>query len=68
MPAHNVGKTDKTIRIILGIGFLAAAIFLSGLWQWLALIAGAVMLVTALAGWCPPYSLLGINTRKGHDA
>ncbi|HEX4847241.1 MAG TPA: DUF2892 domain-containing protein [Novosphingobium sp.] len=29
-------------------------------WTWL----GIVPLLTGLVGWCPPYSLLGINTCK----
>ena len=56
----NIGKLDKTIRVVLGIAILAL-----GLWfkSWWGLI-GLLPLVTALAGWCPPYSLLGISTNK----
>jgi len=42
------------------------AVFFTGVAQGafgiVALVAGIVMLGTAAIGWCPPYSLLGINT------
>jgi len=44
---------------------LLAAYFLGGIQGTLgivALVAGVVMLGTAAMGWCPPYTLLGINT------
>ncbi len=56
---QNVGKIDKIIRVIAGIALIALAV--SGYftpWGWI----GVVPLVTALAGWCPAYSLFGIKT------
>jgi len=55
----NVGGIDKTIRIIVGIG-LISLVFVGPqtVWGWI----GVVPLATAIIGWCPPYSLLGINT------
>lgn len=58
---RNVGQFDRTLRIVLGLVLLGMAV--SGLytpWTWL----GVVPLLTGLIGWCPPYSLLGINTCK----
>ena len=58
---RNVGQFDRTLRIALGLVLLGMAV--SGLytpWTWL----GVVPLLTGLVGWCPPYSLLGINTCK----
>lgn len=56
---RNVGNVDRTIRIIAGLVLVAlAATGTVGLWGWL----GALPLATGLIGWCPPYSLLGINT------
>ncbi len=58
---RNVGQIDRAIRVALGIALLGLAF--SGLytpWTWL----GVVPLLTGLIGWCPPYSLLGINTCK----
>ena len=60
----NVGSIDRAIRALVGIGLLA--VFFLGIVQGtlgiVALVAGIVMLGTAVIGWCPPYSLLGINT------
>jgi hypothetical protein len=56
---QNVGGIDRTIRIIAGIG-LISLVFVGPqtVWGWI----GVIPLATALIGWCPPYSLLGINT------
>ncbi len=56
---RNVGSLDRTIRIAAGVVLIAlAATGTVGWWGWL----GLVPLATGLTGWCPPYSLLGINT------
>jgi hypothetical protein len=55
----NVGSVDRAIRILAGVVLIAlAATGTVGWWGWL----GIVPLATGLIGWCPPYSLLGINT------
>jgi len=56
----NVGKTDKAIRIVLGIIIAAAGFYFKSWWG----IVAIVPLVTAFAGFCLLYRLLGINTRK----
>ena len=59
----NVGSTDRIIRAIVGIVLLALAYMGNfGAYAWGGYVLGAVMLGTAAIGWCPPYSLLGINT------
>ncbi|MEI2813687.1 MAG: DUF2892 domain-containing protein [Burkholderiaceae bacterium] len=59
----NVGSTDRIIRAIVGIVLLALAYMGNfGAYAWVGYVLGAVMLGTAAIGWCPPYSLLGINT------
>lgn len=59
--ASNVGSIDRVLRIILGLG-LISIVFIGPQtpWGWI----GVVPLVTALLGWCPAYSLLGIKTCK----
>ena len=57
----NIGTTDRIIRIIVGL-FLLSLIFWGPQTLW-GLI-GLVLVITALAGWCPPYALLRISTRK----
>ncbi len=59
----NVGSLDKTLRIILGLGLLSLLFLLEAPMNYLGLI-GLVPLGTSLMGWCPLYSLLGINTCK----
>jgi hypothetical protein len=57
----NVGTLDRALRIVVGIALIAlAATGTVGPWGWI----GAVPLATALIGWCPAYSLLGIKTCK----
>lgn len=60
----NVGSIDRTIRALVGIALLAAYFLgaVQGTLGIVALVVGIVMLGTAALGWCPPYSLLGINT------
>lgn len=60
----NVGSIDRAIRALVGIALLAVFFFggVEGTLGIVALVAGIVMLGTAAIGWCPPYSLLGINT------
>jgi len=55
----NEGKLDRAIRIVLGLA-LIAMVFIGPqtLWGWI----GAVPLLTGLVGYCPLYSIFGINT------
>ena len=57
----NVGSVDKVIRIIVGIGLLSLFFVLEGSARYLGLI-GIVPIATALMGWCPLYTLIGLNT------
>ncbi|MGZ8271516.1 MAG: YgaP family membrane protein [Methylophilus sp.] len=54
----NVGKTDKTLRIIAGVALLAWALAGGPVWAWI----GLLPLVTGIFGVCPAYSIFGINT------
>lgn len=60
----NMGTLDRVIRAIVGIALIAAFLLelLQGTVGIIALVAGVVLLVTAALRWCPPYTLLGINT------
>ncbi len=57
---QNVGGVDRVIRIIAGIAIIAAGVYYQSWWGAI----GAVPLLTAIIGWCPPYSLLGLSTAK----
>ncbi|MBL8443406.1 MAG: DUF2892 domain-containing protein [Zoogloeaceae bacterium] len=55
----NVGGMDKIVRIVAGLVLIALAIMGIGApWTYI----GVVPLVTGLMGWCPAYTLLGMNT------
>ncbi len=57
----NVGTIDRWIRIAVAV-VLAVIAFVTGLW-WLYIIA-FIALATGVAGYCLPYTLLGISTQK----
>ena len=57
----NVGSLDKIIRLVLGLGILALFFVLPGGLRWLGLI-GLVPLLTAAAGFCPLYRIIGISS------
>lgn len=57
----NVGGIDRALRIGGGLALLALLFVLDGGERWWGLV-GLVPLATGLAGWCPVYPLLGINT------
>jgi hypothetical protein len=59
----NVGKTDKLIRIIIGIALLSLFFFTEGNARYFSLI-GIIPLYTGISGNCMLYKIFGINTRK----
>jgi hypothetical protein len=59
MLTQNVGGLDKVLRVILGLALLTAGYF--GPLGWWGLV-GLVPLLTALAGTCPLYTILGLRT------
>jgi len=56
----NVGKTDKVIRIIIGLAIGAAGFYFKSWWG----LVGIVPIFTALISWCPLYLPFGIKTCK----
>jgi hypothetical protein len=57
----NVGSLDRIIRIAIGIALLALIFILPGNARWWGLI-GLLPLGTGLFGFCPAYTLFGLNT------
>jgi len=57
----NVGTSDRIVRILIGLFLLSLPLWLDSPWRWLGLI-GLMPLLTGLAGRCPGYRLLGLNT------
>lgn len=64
----NMGKIDRGLRLVIAavLVWLAfgSAVAAAGLLHWLALIVAAVMVLTAVIGNCPLYSLIGLKTCK----
>lgn len=55
----NVGSLDRSLRIVIGLGLIALAVTgPRAPWGWI----GLVPLLTAAAGRCPLYTLLGKST------
>ena len=55
----NMGKIDRILRAILGIGLIGLAfVGPQTPWGWI----GVIPLITALVGWCPAYLPFGIST------
>jgi hypothetical protein len=61
----NEGKTDRTIRIVLGVILLGLTFFsLTGVAQIVAGVIGVIALVTGVIGFCGLYKILGISTME----
>jgi hypothetical protein len=56
----NVGKPERVIRVIVGLGIIGAGVYFQSWWGAI----GLVPVLTGILGWCPPYQLLGISTNK----
>lgn len=55
----NQGRIDRALRLMAGLALIGlAATGTVGAWAWI----GVVPLATGLIGWCPAYTMLGINT------
>ena len=60
----NVGSFDRIARVIIGLLLIAYAIplgFAHTGWNWVGWI-GVIPLLTAIFGFCPAYTPLGIST------
>jgi len=55
---RNVGKADRSLRVILGLLIIAAGFYFQSWWGAI----GIIPLGTALLGWCPVYLPFGIST------
>jgi hypothetical protein len=61
----NVGKIDRTGRIVGGIVLLAVGALMPSIgmgWRVAALVVAAIALVTAVVRYCPANAVFGINT------
>ena len=65
----NVGSADSIIRIVLGIVLFLLFIFktVPVVWGYIFLALAALLIITAILGVCPLYSLLRISSFKAKD-
>ncbi len=65
----NVGQTDKIIRLVAGIGLLAAVFTkLGGVASTpgiLAFVVALILVVTGLFTFCPAYKIFSISSKSG---
>lgn len=55
----NTGSIDRIARALIGAALIVATLLgYIGVWGWL----GIIPLGTAIVGFCPAYTLLGVNT------
>jgi type IV secretory pathway TrbD component len=57
----NVGKTDRLIRLVVGLILVVLGIWLH---SWLVVILGVIILVTAVFKFCPLYLPLKMDTTE----
>lgn len=60
----NMGTTDRTIRMILGVLVGAAGIYFNSWWG----LIGLIPLLTAFIGWCPAYVPFGLSSCKKRES
>jgi hypothetical protein len=64
----NMGIVDRVIRVIIGLALLWYAVLAAPTgYNWIGWI-GVIPLVTALAGICPLYAILGVSTGPSKQA
>lgn len=61
----NIGTTDRLARLIIGAVLVVLAFVITlGVWKWVAVAVGVVLIATAFMKFCPLYALLGMRTNK----
>ena len=54
----NVGKTDRIIRVLVGLVLIALGVYFNSWWGAI----GVIPLFTAAVGWCPLYVPFGLSS------
>ena len=62
-----VGKTDRILRGVLAVGAVvgSAVVGFSSGWGIVLLVVAGIMILTGASGYCPAYSMTGVNTCGG---
>jgi len=62
---RNMGVVDRVVRSIAGLALvICGVLLLFGAWQIVAIVVGAILLLTAMVGICPLYMPFSISTKK----
>ena len=56
----NIGSADKVLRVLAGLVIIGCGIAFKSWWGAI----GVIPLATAIVGFCPLYTLLGVSTCK----
>ena len=60
----NESTTDRVIRFLLSLVLFYFAFQSAAPWHWILGIVAAVLLFTAITGFCGLYRVLGISTKR----
>jgi len=58
--SNNVGKADRSVRIVFGLIVLLLGFYFQSWWG----LIGLIPILTSVIGWCPAYSIFGISSCK----
>ena len=63
---RNIGSIDKILRVVLALlfGILYFTGMITGILGLVLLILGGIFIITGFLGFCPLYTLFGINSCK----
>ncbi len=67
MLKQNLGKLDRTARVIFGIILIACGVYMSSNWGLVVGLIGLIPLLTGMVGNCPLYSICKINSCRIHN-
>lgn len=62
----NESALDRVVRVVVAVAAVVAAavVGFGSVLAWVLLAVAAIMLITAITGFCPLYRLVGISTCK----
>ncbi|MEI7639312.1 MAG: DUF2892 domain-containing protein [Syntrophus sp. (in: bacteria)] len=65
---RNVGIIDRIIRLVMGTALIVVGLTVAkGTLGVIFLILSAPLILSALLGFCPSYTLLGLSTKQRDD-
>jgi len=67
MMSRNESNSDRIVRAVLGVLLAIGSFSLTGVASIFMAVSSAVMVVTAVVGFCPLYRVLGITTSRLPD-